>query len=93
MSDAPNQSSDQAPNQAAQAGRAASENMLNEVHVSPTDIHGIDRSRQWPSGNLFRRRLPTVIEATAHTRQGSSGGPIYNERGEVTGLVAAGPTA
>lgn len=61
------------------------------LYVSPTDIHGVDRSRQWHNGNLFRRRLPTVVETTAQTRQGNSGGPIYNERGEVTALVAVGP--
>lgn len=60
------------------------------LYVSPTDIHGIDRSRQWHNGNLFRRRLPAVVETTAQTMRGNSGGPIYNGRGEVVGLVAVG---
>lgn len=54
------------------------------MYVSPTQINGLDRSRAW--------RVPAAVDTTAHTMPGNSGGPIYNQRGEVIGLVIAGPT-
>jgi len=56
--------------------------------VSPHEINAVSTSNE---RTLAGNRRVTLIEMTSHTRGGNSGGPIYNESGEVVGLVRGGP--
>lgn len=56
--------------------------------LSPARVDRITNEEEQTAVGL--RRIPS-IEATSHTMGGNSGGPMYNERGEVVATVRSGP--
>ncbi|MBC8000331.1 MAG: trypsin-like peptidase domain-containing protein [Leptolyngbya sp.] len=57
-------------------------------YAHPAQLDGIQRALSQPRGG--RRNQPEIF-TRSNTIEGNSGGPIYNDRREVVGLVTRGP--
>ncbi len=57
-------------------------------YAHPAQLEGIRRTPAEPNG---RRLNPSELFTRAQTMEGNSGGPIYNSRRELVGLVSRGP--
>lgn len=63
------------------------------LHASPGRVRGLPTARQLWGRNIEPGENPTrpILDLAMQVRPGNSGGPVYNERGEVQGLMYAIP--